>query len=42
NTAKDLAKARYEVLSGSVRLRQAAGTLNQETLEELDRMLAPQ
>ncbi len=41
NTQKDLYKARYDVIVGSVRLRQAAGTLQPEALADLNRLLAP-
>ncbi len=39
NTQKDLFKARYDVIVGSVKLKQAAGTLKPEDLDELNRML---
>ena len=41
NTQKDLYKARYDVIVGSVRLRQAAGTLQTEALADLNRQLFP-
>ncbi len=39
NTQKDLFKARYDVIVASVKLKQAAGTLKPEDLDELNRML---
>lgn len=39
NTQKDLYKARYDVIVGSVRLRQAAGTLSAEDVAQLERLL---
>ncbi len=39
NTQKDLFKARYDVIVASVRLKQAAGTLKAEDLDELNRLL---
>ena len=39
NTQKDLFKARYDVIVGSVRLKQAAGNLKAEDLDELNAML---
>ncbi|HYR24448.1 MAG TPA: TolC family outer membrane protein [Aquabacterium sp.] len=41
NTQKDLAKARYDVIVGTIRLRQIAGTLQAEDLVELNKLLAP-
>ena len=35
-TRRDLAQARYNVLMGSLRLRQAAGTLSDDDLRNLD------
>jgi outer membrane protein len=40
-TRRDLAKARYDVLVGSLRLRQAAGTLSPDDVTALNRLLAP-
>ncbi len=40
-TRRDLALARYQVLVGMLRLRQAAGTLGPDDLAQLDRLLAP-
>ncbi len=40
NTQKDLYKARYDVIVGSVKLRQASGTLKAEDLVELNQLLA--
>ncbi len=42
NTQKDLYKARYDVIVGSVKLRQASGTLKVEDLNELNKLLAAQ
>jgi len=42
NTQKDLYKARYDVIVGSVKLRQASGTLKADDLNELNKLLAPQ
>jgi len=39
NTQKDLYKARYDVIVGSVKLRQASGTLKAEDLLELNKLL---
>ncbi len=39
-TRRDLARARYEVLLGSLRLRQASGRLGPEDVVALDRLLA--
>ena len=39
NTQKDLYKARYDVIVGSIRLRQAAGTLGLEDVAQLERLL---
>lgn len=39
NTQKDLYKARYDVIVGSVKLRQASGTLKPEDLGELNKLL---
>ncbi len=40
-TKRDLAKARYDVLVGQLRLRQAAGVLKAEDLQSINRLLAP-
>ena len=40
-TKRDLAKARYDVLIGQLKLRQAAGVLKAEDLQPLNRLLAP-
>ena len=40
-TKRDLAKARYDVLVGQLRLRQAAGVLKAEDLQAINRLLAP-
>jgi len=40
-TKRDLAKARYDVLVGSLRLRQANGTLKPEDLQAVNALLAP-
>ncbi len=40
-TKRDLAKARYDVLVGQLRLRQAAGVLKAEDLKSINRLLAP-
>jgi outer membrane protein len=40
NTQKDLYKARYDVIVGSVKLKQASGTLTAEDLEALNKLLA--
>lgn len=39
STQKDLYKARYDVIVGSIRLRQAAGTLSAEDVAQLERLL---
>jgi len=39
NTQKDLFKARYDVIVASVKLKQAAGALKAEDLDELNRLL---
>jgi outer membrane protein len=39
-TRRDLAKARYDVLVNSLKLRQAAGVLRPEDVNALDRLLA--
>jgi outer membrane protein len=39
STQKDLYKARYDVIVGSVKLRQASGTLKPEDLQELNKLL---
>ena len=41
NTQKDLYKARYDVIIGAIKLRQAAGTLTSEDLVELNKLVAP-
>jgi outer membrane protein len=38
-TKRDLAQARYNVLLGTLRLRQAAGTLTQEDIEAINALL---
>ena len=40
-TKRDLAKARYDVLVGNLKLRQAAGTLTPQDLEPINNLLAP-
>lgn len=40
-TKRDLAKARYDVLVGNLKLRQAAGTLTPKDLQEINQLLAP-
>ena len=40
NTQKDLAKSRYDVIVGSVKLRQASGVLAPDDLNELNKLLA--
>lgn len=40
-TKRDLAKARYDVLVGQLRLRQAAGVLKAEDLKPINALLAP-
>ena len=40
-TQRDLAKARYDVLVGGLRLRQANGTLKEGDLERVNALLAP-
>ena len=40
-TKRDLAKARYDVLVGSLKLRQAAGTLTPEDLKPINDLLVP-
>lgn len=40
NTQKDLFKARYDVIVGSVRLKQASGTLQADDLAQLNKLLA--
>jgi len=39
NTQKDLSKSRYDVIVGTVRLRQASGVLTQDDLAELNKLL---
>jgi outer membrane protein len=39
NAQKDLYKARYDVIVGSVKLKQAAGSLRPEDLDELNKLL---
>ena len=39
-TRRDLAKARYDVLVGSLKLRQAAGTLKPDDVLTVNRLLA--
>lgn len=41
NTQKDLYKARYDVIIGAIKLRQAAGTLTADDLAELNKLVAP-
>jgi outer membrane protein len=40
-TKRDLAKARYDVLVGGLKLRQASGTLKSEDLQGVNALLAP-
>jgi outer membrane protein len=40
-TKRDLAKARYDVLLGNLKLRQANGTLKSEDLQGVNALLAP-
>jgi outer membrane protein len=40
-TKRDLAKARYDVLVGQLRLRQAAGVLKADDLQAINALLAP-
>jgi outer membrane protein len=40
NTQKDLFKARYDVIVGTVKLKQASGTLQAEDLAQLNKLLA--
>ena len=40
-TKRDLAKARYDVLVGQLKLRQAAGVLKAEDLQSINALLAP-
>jgi outer membrane protein len=40
DTKAKLAKARYDVLVGGLKLRQAAGTLKAEDLQPINRQLA--
>jgi len=40
-TKRDLAKARFDVLIGQLKLRQAAGVLKAEDLQPINRLLAP-
>ena len=40
-TKRDLAKARYDVLLGQLKLRQAAGVLKAEDLQSINALLAP-
>ena len=40
-TKRDLARARYDVLLGGLRLRQASGALAPSDLQAIDRLLAP-
>ncbi|MBL8339565.1 MAG: channel protein TolC, partial [Rhodoferax sp.] len=40
-TKRDLARARYDVLVGSLRLRQANGSLKPEDIQAVNRLLAP-
>jgi len=38
-TKRDLAQARYNVLLGTLKLRQAAGTLTEEDVASINRLL---
>jgi outer membrane protein len=40
-TKRDLARARYDVLLGDLKLRQANGTLTPEDLQKINALLAP-
>ena len=40
-TQRDLARARYDVLVGTLRLKQAAGTLSQDDLIPINQLLVP-
>ncbi len=40
-TKRDLAKARYDVMVGQLKLRQAAGVLKAEDLQSINRLLTP-
>jgi len=40
-TKRDLAKARYDVLLGPLKLRQAAGTLTETDLASINALLNP-
>jgi outer membrane protein len=40
-TQRDLARARYDVLLGSLRLRQASGQLGPADVDAINRLLAP-
>ncbi|HPP98788.1 MAG TPA: channel protein TolC, partial [Ottowia sp.] len=40
-TQRDLARARYEVLLGGLRLKQAAGALSDADLTPINQMLVP-
>ena len=40
-TKRDLAQARYNVLLGTLKLRQAAGTLSLEDVQRINSLLAP-
>ena len=40
-TKRDLAKARYDVLLGQLKLRQAAGTLTETDLASINALLNP-
>ena len=40
-TKRDLAQARYNVLLGTLKLRQAAGTLGLEDVQRINSLLAP-
>ena len=40
-TQRDLQRARYDVILNTLRLRQAAGTLNPQDVNEVNRLLAP-
>jgi outer membrane protein len=40
-TKRDLAKARYDVLVGQLKLRQAAGVLKADDMANINSLLAP-
>jgi len=41
STRRDLAVARYNTITNHLRLKSAAGSLREEDLEEVNRVLAP-